>query len=424
MPLSSEADDPAAEDQVTTSREPLGAPADADPNPGFTAAPGPMRGERVVVGLSGGVDSAVTTLLLHEAGCEVVTVTTRNFCFDQERFERAAQAGSCCSQEAVDASRELSSDLGLSHVVLDVSEHFERTVIDDYVAEYRAGHTPSPCVRCNTHVRFPQLLAFARKVGATRVATGHYARIVTRGDEHFVARGVDRQKDQSYFLFRLPSDRLAATLMPLGDRTKDEVRELARRHGLPVADAPESQELCFVPDGDRAPLLGAGAMPGEIVDRQGRVLGTHEGVEFYTVGQRRGLGIGGGDPLYVVALDARRRRVVVGSEADLYVDGITLDEVVWRDPWGGAPGLQVRTRYRHRGVDLQSMQFDAAGLPSEILLASADRAPAVGQAAVFYRGEVTVGGGRIAAAHHARPSVVSPIESHADRDDRREGSGS
>lgn len=409
---------------MTKSREPWGAPGAADPPPGFAAAPGPTRGERVVVGLSGGVDSAVTTLLLHAAGCEVVTVTTRNFCFDQERFERAAHAGSCCSQEAVDASRELSTDLGLSHVVLDVSDHFERTVIDDYVAEYRAGHTPSPCVRCNTHVRFPQLLAFARKVGATRVATGHYARIVTRGDEHFVARGVDRQKDQSYFLFRLPSERLAATLMPLGDRTKDEVRDLARQHGLPVADAPESQELCFVPDGDRAPLLGAGARPGEIVDRRGRVLGTHEGVEFYTVGQRRGLGIGGGDPLYVIALDAPRRRVVVGSESDLYVDRITVDEVVWRDPWGGAPGLQVRTRYRHPGSNVRSVEFDETGHPSELLLASADRAPAVGQAAVLYRGEVAVGGGRIAAAHQAHASAALPIESHADRDDRREGSGS
>lgn len=392
------------------------------PIPGFAPAPGPTRGERVVVGLSGGVDSAVTTLLLHEAGCEVITVTTRNFCFDAAPFERAAQSGSCCSEQAVDASRELSADLGVSHVVLDVADHFGRAVIDDYVAEYRAGHTPSPCVRCNTQVRFPRLLEFARQVGARRVATGHYARIVTHGGEHFVARGVDRHKDQSYFLFRLPDARLAATLMPLGERTKDEVRDLARRHGLPVADAPESQELCFVPDGDRAPLLGDGASPGEIVDREGRVLGKHEGVEYFTVGQRRGLGIGGGDPLYVVALDAAERRVVVGSEAELLKERIVLDDVVWRDPASGAGGLQVRTRYRHPGVVVQSLDaFDEQGRPHLLTLAAGDRAPAVGQAAVIYRDEVAVGGGRIAAAHHAPAPHAPATTAAADPMDRRGG---
>ena len=366
---------------------------------GFEPAPGPARGERVVVGLSGGVDSAVTTLLLHEAGCEVITVTTRNFCLDQGPFERAAQSGSCCSQAAVDASRELSAHLGVSHVVLDVADHFGRAVIDDYVAEYRAGHTPSPCVRCNTKVRFPRLLEFAQKVGATRVATGHYAQIVVRGGQHYVARGTDRQKDQSYFLFRLPSERLAATLMPLGGFTKEEVRELARRRGLAVADAPESQELCFVPDGDRAPLLGQDARAGEIVDREGRVLGTHEGVEFYTVGQRRGLGLGGGTPYYVIALDAPRRRVVVGSETDLFANRLLLDDVVWRDPWPEQSGLSVRTRHRHPGVEVREIEFDPEGRPRTLVLADPDRAPAVGQAAVIYRGEVAVGGGRIAAAH-------------------------
>lgn len=371
---------------------------------GFRPAPGPARGERVVVGLSGGVDSAVTTLLLHEAGCEVISVTTRNFCFDQAPFDRAAQAGSCCSQSAVDAARALSSDLGIHHTVLDVADHFGATVIDDYVEEYRAGHTPSPCVRCNTHVRFPRLLDFARKVGASRVATGHYARIVEHGGRFHVARGLDRQKDQSYFLFRLPSERLATTLMPLGAITKDEVRAIARRHGLPVADAPESQELCFVPDGDRAPLLGARAQPGEIVDRSGRVLARHDGIEFFTVGQRRGLGIGGGTPLYVVAIDAATRRVVVGDEEDLLADRIAVDEVVWRDPLDGAPGLWARTRYRHPGVDVRTLARDGHGVPVSIDLAAPDRAPAVGQALVLYRGEVVVGGGRIAGTGRVRSS--------------------
>ena len=367
----------------------------------FTNAPGPARGERVVVGLSGGVDSAVTTLLLAEAGCEVIAVTTRNFCFGSGRFagleERTGRAGgSCCTQEAVDASRELSAELDIQHVVLDVAEDFERAVVDDYVTEYRAGHTPSPCVRCNTQVRFPKLLEFARKVGAARVATGHYARIVEHDDELFVKRGRDLSKDQSYFLFRLPTERLRRTLMPLGDRTKDEVRDLARRHGLPVADSPESQELCFVPDGDRTPLLREGAADGEIVDREGRVLGRHEGVEFFTVGQRKGLGLGGGPVRYVVGIDASSRRVVVGGEEDLLRDRLALTDVVWRDPADGTQGLIARTRYRHGGVAVAAFERDPTGTPIAVRLAEPDRAPAVGQAVVFYRDGVAVGGARIA----------------------------
>ncbi len=368
----------------------------------FRAAPGPARGERVVVGLSGGVDSAVATLLLAEAGCEVVAVTTRNFCTTGGRFAplgaNEAVAGSCCSQEAVDASAELSADLDIQHVVLDVADDFERDVVDDYVAEYRAGHTPSPCVRCNTQIRFPKLLEFADRIGASRVVTGHYARIVEHTGTRYVARGVDRTKDQSYFLFRLPSARLERTLMPLGERTKDEVRDLARRHGLPVADAPESQELCFVPDGDRSYLLGDGARPGEIVDVEGNLLGKHPGVEFFTVGQRKGLGLGGGPVRFVVALDGARNRVVVGGEEHLLGDRLVLDQAVWRDPVDSAEGLVARTRYRHPGVEVAALERDADGRPVGVQLATPDRAPAVGQAVVFYRDGVVVGGARIAAA--------------------------
>jgi len=374
----------------------------------FTDAPGPARGERVVVGLSGGVDSAVTTLMLAETGCEVVAVTTRNFCFGSGRLPAYGPSdltASCCSQEAVDASAELSADLGIQHVVLDVADAFERAVIDDYVDEYRAGHTPSPCVRCNTQVRFPELLAFADRIGASRVATGHYARIVQHEGERFVARGRDLSKDQSYFLFRLPSARLERTLMPLGEHTKDEVRALARRHGLPVADAPESQELCFVPDGDRSRLLAADAEPGEIVDLDGNVLGTHDGVEFFTVGQRKGLGLGGGPTRFVVAIDGPTRRVIVGPEDALGHDALTLDEGVWRDPGDGVDDLIVRTRYRHPGLPVSALDFDAHGTPCAVRLTETDRAPAVGQAAVFYRDDVVVGGGRLAGV--ARRSVSS-----------------
>lgn len=363
----------------------------------------PPAGTRVVVGLSGGVDSAVVALRLVEAGCEVTAVTTRNFCFDDPPFDPSASARSCCSIEAIEASGALSAELGVHHVVVDASTDFRTEVIDDYVAEYRAGHTPSPCVRCNSRVRFPTLLDFARKIGAGCVATGHYARRVRWGDDFYVARGTDAEKDQSYFLYRLGSDEIARMTMPLGELSKTEVRDIARRHGLPVADAPESQELCFVPDGDRSRILGGAAEPGEVVDSSGAVLGTHPGVAFFTLGQRRGLGIGGGPARVVTALDAETNRVVVGAEEELARDLLFVDQWVDRDPLRGAAGLQCRTRSRMEGVGVRSVARDSArGLP-RIELETPDRAPAPGQAVVLDRDGILVGGGRLvdSACRHA-----------------------
>lgn len=369
---------------------------DLDQSPAFRPVAPLQRGARVVVGLSGGVDSTVCAFLLKEAGCEVIAVTTRNFCLGTEPFDAASAPRSCCSEEAIESARDLAADLGVQHAVLDVADHFTSTVIDDYVEEYRAGHTPSPCVRCNTHVRFPRLLELATRLDAPFVATGHYARLVERDGARWIARGADRNKDQSYFLYRLPPTLLARMTLPLGERTKDEVRDLARQHGLPVAETPDSQELCFVPDGDRSRLLGSDAMSGEIVDRSGKVLGQHPGVEFFTPGQRRGLDLGGGPARYVVALDAAARRVIVGEEADLLRDRLHLVEALDRDPLEGAPGLVAQTRYRHRGVEVRSLEHrDAEWI---VDLAEPDRAPAPGQTAVLYRDDVAVGGGRLVRA--------------------------
>ena len=358
----------------------------------------PPRGTRVVVGLSGGVDSAVAVLRLVDAGCEVTAVTTRNFCFDDPPFASIDTSRSCCSLAAIEASGALSAELGIAHVVVDASADFQREVIDDYVAEYSSANTPSPCVRCNALVRFPTLLDFARKIDADCVATGHYARRVRHRGELFVARGVDQEKDQSYFLYRLSTDRLARMVMPLGELTKSGVRAIARERGLPVADAPESQELCFVPDGDRSQLLGSPGIPGEIVDLSGAVLGEHRGISYFTPGQRRGLGLGGGPVRVVVSLDAERNRVVVGGEEDLARDRLWVDEWVDRDPCPGKPGLICRTRSRHQGLPVDSITLDPArGLP-RIDLTTADRAPAPGQAIVLDRGGIVVGGGRLVAA--------------------------
>lgn len=369
---------------------------DRAPHASFRDVPRPPRGTRVVLGLSGGVDSAVAALRLREEGYDVTAVTTRNFCFDESPFDAAAESGSCCGLEAMEAAAEVAADVGFAHTVLDVAGPFGHHVVDDYRREYGAGRTPSPCVRCNTSVRFPELLAFARQVDATHVATGHYARLAAHGDELYVRRGVDEEKDQSYFLHRLPSDLLRQLVFPLGSYTKAEIRDLARRRGLPVAEAEESQELCFVPDGNRRPLLGAQARPGEIVHENGEVLGRHEGIEFFTPGQRRGLGVGGLDePLYVLRLEPDTRRVIVTDDAGLGFDRLQVGDLSFRDPAWLSAQLRAQTRYRHRGIDVTALRHDESGDRLILDLSQPDRAPAPGQAVVLYAGDVAVGGGTL-----------------------------
>lgn len=378
---------------------PFAPPTDA-PAPASTAAASPhwrpvqlpTAGQRVAVALSGGVDSAVAALRLVQRGCDVVGVTTRNFCYG----DTAAAAGerSCCTLQAIEAARELCADLGIPHVVLDVAELFQAAVIDDFVGEYRAGRTPNPCVRCNERVRFPQLWSWARRQGCTRLATGHYARLVhDAAGASYVARGLDAAKDQSYFLYRVDPRLLAQLAFPVGDSSKSQVRAEARAHRLPVADTPESQEVCFVPAAGRALLVGDGAGPGEIVDQAGRVVGTHDGLTHFTVGQRRGLGVGGGAPLYVTRLDAERNRVEVGPDSALLRQELWCDEAYLRDPVPTAEGLRARTRYRHPGLAVRAVEWHEDRL--RVVLDAPDRAPAPGQMVVLDRDGVVVGGGRL-----------------------------
>lgn len=362
--------------------------------PSWSEAELPTAGAFVVVGLSGGVDSAVAALLLKERGCRIVGVTTRNFCADDIPGGEKLDEHSCCSQEAVAAARELASDLGFPHHVLDLAGVFSGEVIDDFVNEYRAGRTPNPCVRCNRFVRFPSMLDFARRLGASLVATGHYLRAVDHPlTGRHVARASDESKDQSYYLHGLPQEILQYSAFPLGRWHKEAVREEARRRGLPCAEAPESQEICFVPTGDRIPLTGEGKGPGEIVDAAGRILGRHRGLPHYTVGQRRGLGMGGGKLRFVTALDARSNRISVGTEKELFRSVLLCDKSWLRDPAKGEKGLWARTRSRHDGRPVREISFDGEFLRVE--LDEPDRAPAPGQSVVLYRDEVVVGGGRL-----------------------------
>lgn len=358
-------------------------------------------GARVLLALSGGVDSAVALAMLCELGCDVTAVTFKNFCLGDAGPDGVDGERSCCSLEATEDARRVADRFGARHWVHDVATAFRAEVIAPFVTEYVAGRTPNPCLACNARVRFPELVRLADRIACAFVATGHYARREGGGGVARLLRGVDRDKDQSYFLYRIGPALLARTLFPLGWVTKAQVREAARALGLPVAEKAESQEICFVPDDDRAYLFAGGpaVAAGEIVDREGRVLGAHRGLAHYTVGQRRGLGVAAADPLYVLALDATRNRVVVGPAAALAVREIVCDDVVATAdglPVEGPPSGRecvARIRHRHAGVAVAGWRRRADRL--EVSLAAAARGVAPGQALVLYDGDLVLGGGRI-----------------------------
>lgn len=294
--------------------------------PAFTPADGP-----VLVALSGGVDSAVAALLLREQGVAIAGVTLKTFCYG----DLPGGPKSCCGLEGVEAARAVAGRLGMPHLVLDVSPFFQTEVIDDFVREYAAGRTPNPCVVCNATVKIPYLLDYARRLGYRAVATGHYARVLPAPEGGWALhRGVDGAKDQSYFLWEIPRPVLAGLCLPLGGLTKPEVRALAARAGLASAHRPESQEICFIPDGDYVGFLRRrlapdhpGFQPGPLVDATGRQIGTHPGYLAYTIGQRRGLGGGHGRRLFVIGIDPVHREVRVGEEADLLGRFLRLERV-------------------------------------------------------------------------------------------------
>jgi tRNA-specific 2-thiouridylase len=348
---------------------------------------------RVVVAMSGGVDSAVAAARCVAAGDEVIGISLR--------LARDGN-GSCCSLDDFHDARAVADRLGFPHYVFDLTAEFERTVVDPFVAEYLAGRTPNPCARCNQHVKFGTLWQRARELGAARLATGHYARTdadpETGRPRLLAAR--DAAKDQSYFLFALDEATLARTLFPVGELTKAEVRAAAAAFDLPVASKPESMEVCFVPSGDAAAFIerrvpASALRPGRIVDEAGRTLGRHPGIHRFTVGQRRGLGLGGGPRRYVRRLDVARGTVVVDARDRLGDRGLVAREVSWVAGTAPGYGTSVAVRIRHRLTPIPA-RLDAAG--DGFARVVYDRpGPAVtpGQAAVFYRGDVVLGGGWI-----------------------------
>lgn len=365
---------------------------------GFAKAPSETR---VVVAMSGGVDSSVVAAELAAQGYDVVGVTLQLY----DHGAALAKKGACCAGRDIHDARRVAEAMGFPHYVLDYETQFRDSVIDEFAESYLAGATPVPCIRCNERVKFRDLMDTARDLGADCMATGHYIRREMGAQGAELHRAADPVRDQSYFLFSTTQEQLDYLRFPLGGlATKAETRALASRHGLSVADKPDSQDICFVPDGDYARVIEKlrpeAAAPGEIVDMEGRVLGTHDGVIRYTIGQRKGLGIGGlSEPLFVVRLDPEKRQVVVGPKAALATRTVPLREVNWL---GDAP-LESRAEW-HLDVKLRSTRPPApailrplGGGLAEIELLTPEQGISPGQACVFYDPDSTrvFGGGWI-----------------------------
>ncbi|HKE20846.1 MAG TPA: tRNA 2-thiouridine(34) synthase MnmA [Bryobacteraceae bacterium] len=366
----------------------------------------------IAVAMSGGVDSSTVAALLVRQGHSVVGLTMQ--LWDQRRLPELVPEGGvegghgrCCSLDDVYDARRVAEQVGIPYYVVNFERQFEDHVVKPFVEEYLAGRTPIPCTLCNNYIKFDRFLEMADSVGARLIATGHYARI--RRDEasgrYQLLRAVDGSKDQTYFLFGLTQAQLARTLFPLGEMTKPAVRELARSMDLPVADKGDSQEICFIPKGDYAAFLNAylreTGVPerktrGEIVGTDGRQLGTHAGVHRFTIGQRRGLGIAAGEPLYVISTDPASQRVVVGGNDDLLCARFFVRDVNWISIEGARPGLrgQVKIRNKHAARPA-SIHPTADPLRVEVVFDEPQRAVTPGQGAVFYDGDVVLGGGWI-----------------------------
>ena len=359
--------------------------------------------------MSGGVDSSVVAGMLHRNGVRVVGLTMQ--LWNQRRLPElvpsSGPTGRCCSLDDVYDARFVAQHLGIPYYVINFEHRFEEQVVKPFIDEYLAGRTPIPCTLCNNFIKFDQFLEMAAGVGAERIATGHYARL-SRDPEsgrYQMRTSVDRAKDQTYFLFGLRQDQLARTDFPLGGFSKPQVREMARELGLPVAEKPDSQEICFVPIGDYAAFIDAyfreqgiarARTQGEILDTEGRVLGEHAGVHHFTVGQRRGLGIAAREPLYVIATEPAAQRVIVGLNDDLLRARLGVKEVNWisMEPIASPVRAQVRIRNKHIAAPATiSPTSDPSRV--EVHFDEPQRAVTPGQAAVFYSGDLVLGGGWI-----------------------------
>lgn len=354
---------------------------------------------KVVVGMSGGVDSSVAAFLLKEQGYDVIGVTMQ--IWQEENPQETEENGGCCGLSAVDDARKVAWKLGIPYYVMNFRQEFKENVMDYFVDEYLSGRTPNPCIACNRFVKWEALLERSLKIGADFIATGHYARVEQLPNGRFAVRNsVTAAKDQTYALYNLTQEQLSRTLMPVGAYTKDEIRKIAEEIGLPVAKKKDSMEICFIPDNDYAGFIErtAGSVPGEgnFVDRQGNILGRHKGITHYTVGQRKGLNLSMGHPVFVTEIRPETNEVVIGEGEDVFSDYLVCEKVNWMavDGLHGKP-LKVRAkiRYSHGGAPCEIRELPDGKV--ECRFEIPQRAITPGQAVVFYLGEYVAGGGTI-----------------------------
>lgn len=356
---------------------------------------------KVLLGMSGGIDSTVSAMLLLEQGYEVVGVTFRTF--DSIKESCLAKEKGCCSVESIMEAKHNAEKMGFEHHIVDFRETFRRCVIQNFIDEYMAGRTPNPCVLCNSHIKWGELVRVANDLGCDYIATGHYARIREHNGHLYLATAADEHKDQTYFLWMLTEDQLRRTIFPLGDLTKDKVREIARQHGYEaLAEKRESQEICFVTDNDYRSFLRANVPdftervhPGNYVNAVGKVLGRHQGYVNYTIGQRKGLGIALGEPAYVTHIDSQKNEVTLGTNDDLYAAELIAAPMRIRDiDWLHAhPQVQARIRYRSQAVEatINDLTETAGRLSFSVPVWGVTP----GQSVVLYQNGLVVGGGII-----------------------------
>lgn len=357
---------------------------------------------RVVVGMSGGVDSSVAAALLVEQGHEVIGITIKTYAYE-DVGGNAANESSCCSLDGINDARAVCLDLGIPHYVVDFSQPFRERVIDRFTAEYLAGNTPNPCVLCNRTIKWEELIRKGMALGADRVAMGHYARIGhdARTKRSWVTRGVDAGKDQSYALWALSQESLARTLFPLGEISKEEARRVAERLGLQTARKRESYEICFIPDNDytrflreEVPDLDARVKGGAVVF-EGKNIGEHDGYPFYTIGQRRGLNVAVGEPVFVTEIDAERNTIVVGRQDDLLRQACIVSEITMQKFDFPTAPMRVHAKIRYKDAGAPAMLHPLPDGRAELVFDEPRRAITRGQSTVWYDGDDVVGGGII-----------------------------